>query len=53
MNKLYNPFRKKVSPKHTFLSREQLRKLARMNNVRRGRNTRDTINNLKAAGIIV
>ena len=51
MTILYNPLRGTF--KHSFLTREQLRKIARLNNVPRGRNTKDTIDNLKAAGVIV
>lgn len=53
MNTFYNPFAGGDGFKHDTFTREQLRELARRNNVKRGRNTRDTINNLKAAGIIV
>jgi hypothetical protein len=35
----------------TRKTREQLRTIARMNGVKRGRNTEDTINNLRAAGL--
>lgn len=49
---LVNPFRGQKGPKHPFLTREQLRTIARINNIPRGRNTADTWRNLKAAGII-
>lgn len=44
-------FRQKQSFKHPQYTREQIRDLARKNNVPRGRNTRDTLVNLKTAGI--
>ena len=34
-----------------MFTRKQLRHLAKLNGVKRGRNTRDTIENLRAAGI--
>ncbi len=40
----------RVSPRYDF-SREELRELARKNGVRRGRNTEDTVKNLRKAGI--
>lgn len=52
MNVFYNPFRRHQSTRHA-LTREQLRQLARKHGVRRGRNTDDTLNNLRAAGIAV
>ena len=52
MNLLYNPFRG-IGYKHPTFTREQLRRLAKANGVKRGRNTQDTIANLKAAGINV
>jgi hypothetical protein len=47
---LYNPFRGQGF-KHSSLTREQIRTIARMNDIPRGRNTRDTLNNLRSAGI--
>jgi hypothetical protein len=47
---ILHPF-KQVSLNNTQFTRKQLRLLAKTNGVRRGRNTQDTIANLKAAGI--
>lgn len=41
---------KQVSPRLKLWSREQLRSLARLKGVKRGRNTADTIKNLRKAG---
>ena len=51
MKLLYNPFY--GSFKHPKFTREQLRNAARALGIPRGRNTKDTIDNLKAAGVIV
>ena len=48
---LYNPFRGQRGPKHPTMTREQLRELARKHDVKRGRNLRDTVTNLRLAGI--
>lgn len=42
---------RQFSPKIKGYTREGLRNLARILNIPRGRNTKDTLNNLKAAGI--
>jgi hypothetical protein len=51
MKLLYNPFYGSV--KHPKYTREQLRNVARVLGIPRGRNTKDTIANLKEAGVIV
>jgi len=50
MRIFYNPMRPYKSKRYS-LTREQLRELARKNNIPRGRNTEDTAKNLRAAGI--
>jgi len=45
-----DPFAPRRSPRFNK-SREELRELARKNNVRRGRNTMDTVRNLRSAGV--
>jgi len=45
-----DPMRPRISPRFKQ-TREQLRRLARVAGVKRGRNTTDTVNNLRAAGI--
>lgn len=49
---LRNPMRPYMSARHTQ-TREQLRELARKHNVKRGRNTGDTVRNLREAGISI
>jgi hypothetical protein len=39
--------------KRYLLSRSELREFARKRGIRRGRNTDDTVNNLKAAGLLI
>ena len=39
--------------KHPKYTREQLRNVARILKIPRGQNTKDTVNNLKAHGVIV
>jgi len=51
MKLLYNPFYN--SFKHPKYTREQLRNVARILNIPRGQNTKDTVANLKAHGVIV
>jgi hypothetical protein len=50
MKVFYDPMRPRKSPRYA-LTREQLRELARKNGVQRGRNTADTVTNLRKAGI--
>jgi len=45
---ILHPF-KQISPNNTGLTRKQLRDLAKSKGIPRGRNTADTIANLKAA----
>lgn len=47
---ILRPFRQ-VSPRYS-LTREQLRQIARKHGVRRGRNTADTVKNLREAGLL-
>lgn len=49
---LFDPMRPRRSPRYA-LTREQLRELARLKGIQRGRNTNDTVRNLRAAGIDV
>lgn len=51
MKVFYNPMSPYKSPRFET-TREQMRNLARENVVKRGRNTMDTYNNLKKAGLI-
>jgi hypothetical protein len=51
MKLLFNPFYS--SFKHPRFTREQLRNVARILNIPRGRNTKDTVDNLRKAGVIV
>jgi len=46
----YDPMRPRKSVRH-HLTREQLRDIARVRGVKRGRNTSDTLRNLQEAGI--
>jgi hypothetical protein len=48
---LYDPMTPRKSPRYD-MTRKQLRELARMNGVKRGRNTADTVANLRKAGIL-
>lgn len=48
--KFYDPMRPYKSPRYD-ITREQLRELAKKHGVKRGRNTADTMNNLRLAGI--
>ena len=50
MKTLYNPFRSSIKFKHSTFTREQIRGMARFCGIKRGRNTQDTLTNLKAAG---
>lgn len=50
MKVFYDPMRPRKSPRYE-LTREQLRELARKHGVQRGRNTADTVANLRKAGI--
>ena len=47
---LHDPMRPRKSSRYA-MTREQLRELARKNGVKRGRNTADTVANLRKAGI--
>lgn len=49
---IHDPMRPRKSNRYSQ-TREQLRELARKNNVERGRNTDDTVRNLRAAGFSV
>lgn len=51
MNKIILRREKQVSPKVPGYTREGLRNLCRVFGIRQGRNTSDTLKNLKAAGI--
>jgi hypothetical protein len=42
---------RQVSPRYS-LTREQLRQIARKHGVKRGRNTADTVKNLREAGLL-
>jgi len=46
---LYNPMRPYCSPRF-HLTREELRDMARKAGIKRGRNTLDTLRNLREAG---
>ncbi len=48
---IHNPMRPYKSVRYD-LTREQLRDLARKNNIKRGRNTADTVRNLRVAGLL-
>ncbi len=48
---LHDPMSPRKSPRYA-MTREQLRDLARKNGVKRGRNTADTVANLRKAGIL-
>jgi hypothetical protein len=50
MKVFYDPMRPRKSPRYA-MTREQLRDLARKHGVQRGRNTADTVTNLRKAGI--
>jgi len=48
----YDPFAPRRSPRFSK-TREELRELARKHGVRRGRNTLDTVKNLRSAGVAI
>lgn len=52
MRIFYDPMRPRRSPRFKQ-TREQLRAIAKSAGVKRGRNTMDTVNNLRAAGISI
>ena len=53
MNNIILHREKQVSANHTTYTREGLRTRARILGVKRGRNTNDTLHNLKAHGVLI
>jgi hypothetical protein len=49
---IHDPMRPRTSARYSQ-TREQLREMARKHNVKRGRNTDDTVRNLRAAGLSI